>query len=71
MYDNNDIIDFEKLRSDLINYFGTAMSNGFPIAIIDLVDVERKTPRDLIDIAIKNGFNLEDYKLKNNTNKYR
>lgn len=29
-------INYEKIRSELINYFGTAMTNGFKMAVIDL-----------------------------------
>ena len=53
-------INFEKLRKDLVDYFGTAMSFN-PMAVINLSDVECASNEKLIDIAIKNGFNLGDY----------
>ena len=34
-------IDVDKLRDYMTDYFGTAMFNGFPVAILDLV-VSRK-----------------------------
>lgn len=55
-------IDYEKLRNDLIDYYGTASYNGFPIAIIELSDVENASYEELINIAIKNNFNLNNYK---------
>lgn len=54
-------IDFDKLRDDLINYFGTAMVSGFGMAVVDLTKVENASDEELIDIAIKCGFNLNDY----------
>ena len=53
-------IDFERLREDLINYFGTAMSY-YPQAVIELSNVERASDSELISIALKNGFDLEEY----------
>lgn len=55
-------IDYEKLRNDLIDYYGTASYNGFPMAIIELSDVENASYEELINIAIKNNFNLNNYK---------
>ena len=53
-------MDYERLRNDLIDYFGTAI--GFnPAAIIELSMVESASNDKLIDIAIKNGFDLSDY----------
>ena len=54
-------IDIESLRKDLINYFGTAMYNASPLAIIDLVKIEKATPEELINIANKNNIDLNNY----------
>ena len=56
-------IDIERLREDLINYLGTAM-NYQELAMMDLVQIEMMSPIELIDFAIKNGFDLEEYKNK-------
>ena len=53
-------IDIERLRRDLIDYFGTAMSM-FPVAMMELSQVENASPEKLIEIARKNGFYLRDY----------
>lgn len=53
-------IDYEKLRNDLIDYFGTASVYN-PVAIIDLTNVENASNSELERIAIQNGFNLSDY----------
>ncbi len=54
-------IDYEKLRKDLMDYFGSIMFSAFPAAISDLSDVEIASESELIDIAQKNGFDLSDY----------
>ena len=59
-------IDIEKLRKDLINYFGTAMISPFPAAIMNLTKVEKASAEELINIALKNGFDLEKYICKTN-----
>ena len=55
-------IDFDKLREDLIDYFGTAMGT-FPIAVMNVAEVETATERELIRIATQNGFDLADYEI--------
>jgi len=53
-------MDYERLRNDLINYFGTAMSYN-PMAVIELSNVESASNSKLEEIAIRNGFDLSDY----------
>lgn len=53
-------IDINKLREDLINYFGTAIGM-FPMAIMDLNEVYNATDEEVISIAMRNNFNLENY----------
>lgn len=54
-------INIEKLRKDLIDYFGTAMFTSSPFAVIELTKIERATPNELIEIALKNNFDLNNY----------
>ena len=63
---NNYEIDIERLRRDLIDYFGTAMYNGSPQAQILLSKVENASPNELISIAINNGFDINDYVIGKN-----
>lgn len=58
-------IDIEKLRKDLIDYYGTAMFNASPLAIIELTKVENASPQQLINIALKNNFDLTEYETNN------
>ncbi len=53
-------IDIERLRVDLINYFGCATS-FFPIAYIEVLEIENASYDKLIEIAINNGFDLDNY----------
>ena len=45
--------DDEKLRKDLIDYFGSAMFSGLPMAIIDLSDVDVASNDKLLELAKK------------------
>lgn len=56
MYD----IDYERLRNDLIDYYGTAIAYN-PMAVIELSDVENASIDKLVQIAMQNGFDLSDY----------
>jgi len=53
-------IDYERLRSDLIDYYGTAMIYN-PMAVVELSDVQNSSNDRLVQIAIQNGFDLSDY----------
>ena len=55
-------IDVDKLRDALIDYFGSAMQ-FYPQAVIELSEVESASPEKLVDIALKNGFDLSDFEV--------
>ena len=54
-------IDVNRLRRDMKDYDGTAMFNGFPMAVMDLSKVERLSDRELVELAQKNGMDLRKY----------
>ena len=56
-------IDVDALREDLKNYYGTAMQYN-PTAMMDLIKVENASDNEIVNIAIKNGFNIYDYEIK-------
>lgn len=56
-------LDYQRLRADLIDYFGTGMFNASPIAMIELSKVENANPQELIQIALRNNFDLSNYQL--------
>jgi len=62
-------INIEKLRKDLIDYFGTAMYTSSPLAIMNLTEVENANSDKLISLAIKNNFDLNNYIENNNYRK--
>ncbi len=62
-------IDIEKLRNDLINYFGTASFYN-PTAMMDLIEIEKVSDEKVINIAIQNGFDLSRYQIDKKKSKY-
>lgn len=57
------MVDINRLREDLINYFGTAIFYN-PMTIMELEEVKKASESKLIEIAIKNGFDLDNYKIR-------
>lgn len=55
-------INIEKLKQDLIDYFGTAMFSVSPLSIFELSKIEKATDEEIIEIALKNNFDLNNYK---------
>lgn len=57
-----DDIDIERLRNDLINYFeGAYFVGGFGAALIDVSEVERASDYQVVQTAINNNFDLNNY----------
>ena len=54
-------IDIRRLRRDLKDYFGTAMFNASPMAVMDLSKVDRASDMEIVEIAQENGFDLRKY----------
>ena len=46
----------DHIRDLLKDYYGTAMFNGFPMAIVDLGKVDRMSDEEVIKEAIKIGI---------------
>lgn len=55
------MLNTDRLRSDLIDCFGTAMTNGWGMAEFDISDIQDASPEELIRIARECGFNIIDY----------
>ena len=58
-------IDTDRLRHDLMDYYGTAMFNVSKFAIVELAHVENASDQELIRIAQENEINLQNYIVKN------
>ncbi len=57
-------IDIEKLRDDMKNdSYGAFFGGGFGGALIEAGDVERASPRELVEMAERKGINLMDYQV--------
>lgn len=54
-------IDVTALRRDLEDYYGAAAFSGFPAALVDLAQVESASPRELVELSRRAGFDLRDY----------
>ena len=54
-------VDIDKLRDDLEDYFGTAMFSGNPQVMMDLEKVKRASSQELISIAQRCGFDINNY----------
>ena len=52
--------DFDRLREDLIDRIGTAGA-FMPMAMSEMPDIENASDKELLRIARRNGFDLDDY----------
>lgn len=53
--------DIEKLKKDLVDYYGTAAFSGYPLAVMDVARIEAASTEDLLREADKNGLDLSKY----------
>ena len=57
-------IDIDKLKEDLQNdRLGAFFGGGFGGAQMEAFDIEDATHEELLEIAVRNGANLEDYEV--------
>ena len=54
-------IDISKLRSDLVDYYGSAAFSGLPMALVELSQAENGSPQELVELSQRAGFDLRDY----------
>lgn len=54
-------MDYDRLRKDVEDYYGTAMYGGFPVATMDLANVAMMTDDELVEEAEEIGLNLDNY----------
>lgn len=50
----------ENLKEELMDYFGTAMANGNPMATIQLAQIENASAQELIALAEQVGISVDD-----------
>ena len=56
-------IDIDRLRRDLENHFGTAAFFGVPVAMMDVWEIQRMSNEEVVDKALKEGFDLFRYQV--------
>lgn len=62
-------IDINKLKQDLRDYYEAAyFTLGYGAALMDSIDIDKLSDEEIINKAIDNGINLEQY-IINNSNK--
>lgn len=54
-------VDVDQLRESLLDRAGGAAGVGFPAAMLDVVDIEDESPRELIARAEREGLDLRDF----------
>ena len=54
------VIDVDRLREDLIDYFGAATPIN-QLAYADIIAIENASDRQIVQIAQANGIDLEKY----------
>ena len=55
------MINVDKLRNYLMDYYGTATFSGLPMAVIDLAKVQSCPAETLVQIALKEGVDLSNF----------
>lgn len=55
-----DDIDFDSLRDDLRDYFGSA-TPYFPFAMVDVINVDSCSDLELLNIINQTNLNIMDY----------
>ena len=50
----------DELREQLMDYYGTAMTSGMPMAVVDLVNIEQASDEDIIQLARNIGLYEDD-----------
>ena len=62
-------IDINKLKQDLKDYYEAAyFTLGYGAALMDSFDIDNLSDKEIINKAIDNGLNIENY-IINNSNK--
>lgn len=54
-------LDTERLCRDIEDDYGSAMSSGFPMAMMEMAEVERASDRELIEMTREKRVDLTKY----------
>ena len=53
-------LNFDELRKYLLDYYGTAMANEFPQAMVELQKIEQASDEELFVLARKLGIEIDN-----------
>lgn len=56
-------IDVDALKAYLQDYYGTAMMGGFPVALLDLADLDSMSGHELCEFAEREGIDLRRFQV--------
>lgn len=59
--------DYKKLRSDMIDYYGTAGASGMPAAFIEAMNIRTESDDEILKRAEQNGIDLSRYSSQKNS----
>ncbi|VYT98982.1 Uncharacterised protein [Collinsella aerofaciens] len=54
-------VDVDQLREGLLDRAGSAVSVGFPPAMLDVMDIEDESSQELLARAEREGLDLRDF----------
>lgn len=54
-------VDVDQLREGLLDRAGSAAGVGFPVAMLDVMDIEDESPQELLARAEREGLDLRDF----------
>lgn len=54
-------VDVDQLREGLLDRAGSAAGVGFPATMLDVMDIEDESPRELLARAEREGLDLRDF----------
>lgn len=63
-------VDVDQLREGLFDRAGSATGVGFPAAMLDVMDIEDESPRELLARAESEGLDLRDCAVEDEDNGY-
>lgn len=53
--------NIRRIKRELQDYYGTAKTNGFPMAVIELGDLDSLSDDELVELARSVGIPVEKY----------
>ena len=53
--------NIDAIRRDLEDYYGTAMVNASPFAMVDLIDLNNKSDYEILSLALNVGIDINNY----------